>query len=121
MKIKVGFASCAALFASSLILVPALAYTVTEREKQSCQVDYHNYCGEYGLGSEALRACMSRNIKKVSHVCVSALVAAGEMTQAQADKLRGKGKVTKKSTHKKAVKKTTHKRTTPYKGTKKKR
>ena len=60
------------------------------------------------LGTNALRACMSRNIKKVSHACVGALVAAGEMTQAQADKLHGKGKAThKKTTHKK----TTHKKT----------
>ena len=55
--------------------------TVTEREKRDCQKDYHAYCGDYGLGTEALRACMSRNIKKVSHACVGALVDAGEMTQ----------------------------------------
>jgi hypothetical protein len=48
---------------------------------------------------------MSRNIKKVSHACVAALVDAGEMTQAQADKLKGKTKVTKKAAHKKPKKK----------------
>jgi hypothetical protein len=56
---------------------------------------------------------MSRNIKKVSHTCVGALVAAGEMTQAQADKLHGKGKTSKKT----SSKKTTHKKTTAHKKT----
>ena len=86
---------------------------VTEREKRDCQVDYKKYCSEYGLGTNALRACMSRNIKKVSHSCVGALVAAGEMSKAQADKLRGKGKTSskkkpapkKKTTHTKLPKK----------------
>jgi len=36
---------------------------------------------------------------------VAALVDAGEMTQAQADKLKGKTKVTKKTAHKKPKKK----------------
>jgi hypothetical protein len=52
---------------------------------------------------------MSRNIKKISHVCVGALVDAGEMTKAQADKLRGKGKTTSKK------KPTTKKKTTAKK------
>ena len=58
---------------------------------------------------------MSRNIKKISHACVGALVDAGEMTKAQADKLHGSHKAgtgsKKKSTHKKSTsKKTTSKK-----------
>jgi hypothetical protein len=108
MRLKYGTAAGAALFAFTLFLLPAEAADgVTAREKRDCQVDYKNYCSEYGLGTNALRACMSRNIKKVSHTCVGALVAAGEMSQAQADKLRGKGKTSSK---KKPApkKKTTH-------------
>jgi len=104
----------------TLLAIPALAYSVTEREKRDCQKDYHAYCGEYGLGSEALRACMSRNIKKVSNACVAALVDAGEMSQAQADKLRGKASSSsKKSTAKKtsSKKKTTTKKTSSKKYT----
>ena len=97
MKATLGIALGTAGFVLTLLAIPALAeYTVTEREKRDCQKDYHAYCGEYGLGTEALHACMSRNIKKVSHACVGALVDAGEMTKAQADKLRGKGKTTSK-------------------------
>jgi hypothetical protein len=101
MHMKLGAAAAAAIFACTVLLLPAKAADssgVTEREKRDCRADYHKYCSEYGLGSNALRACMSRNIKKISHVCVAALVDAGEMTKAQADKLKGKKPTTKKKT-----------------------
>ncbi len=111
MKAKYGTAIGAAIFAFVLILLPAMAATtITEREKRDCPPDYHKYCGEYGLGTEALRACMSRNIKKVSNVCVAALVDAGEMSQTQADKLRKKTKTVKHPTHKKVTHKSTKKK-----------
>ena len=91
MKATLGIALGTAGFVLALLALPALAGTITEREKRDCQRDYHAYCNEYGLGTEALRACMSRNIKKISHACVGALVDAGEMTKAQADKLHRKG------------------------------
>ncbi len=119
MSVKLGaIVSGAVLLAYSLTFLPAIAaQQITEREKRDCQKDYHAFCSEYGLGSEALRACMSRNIKKVSHACVAALVDAGEMTQAQADKLMGKG--TKTSSAKKKTVKTAKKKTA-YKSTRKK-
>jgi hypothetical protein len=111
MKAQIGTAIGAAIFAVALASLPALAeYAVTERQKRDCKGDYHKYCGEYGLGSEALRACMSRNIKKISHACVGALVDAGEMTQVQADKLRAKAATTNKK--KTTSKKPTHKKVT---------
>jgi len=108
MKIRYGV--CGALLASLLLLLPAAAAdSITEREKHDCRGDYHRYCSEYGLGTEALRACMSRSVKKISNMCVAALVDGGEMTQAQANKLRAKVKTTTKSTHKgKTTKKPTH-------------
>jgi hypothetical protein len=112
MQMTFGAAAAAAIFACTLFLLPAEAADgsgVTEREKRDCQVDYKKYCSEYGLGTSALRACMSRNIKNMSHACVGALVDAGEMTKAQADKLRGKGKTTSKK------KPTTKKKTTAKK------
>jgi hypothetical protein len=118
MKTRYGTAAGAALFAFTFILVPALAASgVTEREKRDCPNDYHRYCGEYGLGTEALRACMSRNIKKISNVCVAALVDAGELSQAQADKLRAKKTATVK---KKTTKKKVAHKSTPHKSSKKK-
>src|SRR6478752_5451411 len=83
MKIDYGTVFGTALFATILLIVPALAGVITEREKRDCPKDYKAYCGEYGLGSEALRACMSRNIKKISLSCFAALFDAGELTQSQ--------------------------------------
>ena len=117
MHMTFGAAVAAAIFACTVFVLPAQAADasgVTEREKRDCRVDYKKYCSEYGLGTNALRACMSRNIKKISHVCVGALVDAGEMTKAQADKLRGKGKTTSKK------KPTAKKKTTTKKSTSKK-
>jgi hypothetical protein len=104
---------CTALYVAIsgffLILLPAVAATVTEREKQDCRADYQRYCKVYALGSEALRACMSRSIKKLSNMCVAALVDAGEMTRAQAERLRQKTerphRVTRKRSHKRYHKK----------------
>lgn len=110
MSMMYGPVAGAAIFAFTLFLLPAEADTgTTDREKRDCRADYHNYCSEYGLGTEALRACMSRSIKKISNACVAALVDAGEITQAQADKLRHKAKTTKKTTKKPTHKKVTSK------------
>jgi hypothetical protein len=105
-------AAYVAISAFILISVPAIA-AVTERVKQDCRGDYQRYCSEYAVGSEALRACMSRSIKKVSNVCVRALVDGGEMSKAQADRLR-KPTASKHVTHKRTYhsKRTTKKRTT---------
>jgi len=77
-----------ALLAVALMLFPVAAGAVTERQKRDCKADYNRFCKKYALGSEGLRACMSRSIKKVSNKCISALVAGGDMTQAQANKIR---------------------------------
>ena len=110
MQIKYTAAVCAAIFACLFILPPALAAdNITEREKQNCRGDYQRFCKEYGLGSEALRACMSRSVKKLTNMCVAALVDAGDMTRAQADKLRHKAQP-KHTTHKKTSHKSSHKK-----------
>jgi hypothetical protein len=82
------FTKAFVLFAVALMAFPAAAGAVTERQKRDCKADYKRYCGKYEVGSEGLRACMSRSIKKVSNKCIAALVAGGDMTQAQANKIR---------------------------------
>lgn len=120
MKTKFGIALGAAIVSFFLLSLPASAEnTVTERERRDCQADYHKYCSEYGLGTEALRACMSRNIKKISNACVAAFVDAGEMSQAQADKLRGKAKTTTKKKPTSKSKTSTKKKPTSKKVTSK--
>ncbi len=87
MKMKSVTAMLAA-FTVILALAPDTAGAVTARIKRDCKSDYNRYCKKYELGSEGLRACMSRSIRGVSNRCISALVAGGEMTKAQADRVR---------------------------------
>jgi len=91
MKIR-PMAAPFAVFAFMLLVVPAAAGNVTERMKRDCRTDYHRYCKEYKLGTEKLRACMSRSIRKVSTRCIGALVDGGEMSQAQANRVLKKRK-----------------------------
>jgi hypothetical protein len=87
MKMK-SVAAMLAIFAVTCALAPAPAGAVTSRIKRDCKSDYNRFCKKYELGSEGLRACMSRSIRGVSNRCISALVAGGEMTKAQADRVR---------------------------------
>ena len=87
MKMKSVTAMLAA-FTVILALAPDTAGAVTARIKRDCKSDYNRYCKKYELGSEGLRACMSRSIRGVSNRCISALVAGGEMTKAQAERVR---------------------------------
>ena len=120
MRTRHCIAACTALAAFALVSLPASAGAITERQKRNCRVDYQKFCKDYGLGTEGLRACMSRSVKKLSSPCVGALVDAGEMTKAQADKLRktpAKKTTSKKTSSKKtASKKTSKKRTTQKRG-----
>jgi hypothetical protein len=54
--------------------------------KQFCAADYHKYCGEYGLETAALRVCMDKNGHSLSKGCVNALVASGEVSQAEVNR-----------------------------------
>jgi hypothetical protein len=74
--------------AAVLMLFSDVAGAVTERQKRDCKADYNRYCKKYELGTEGLRACMSRSIKRVSNRCINALVAGGDMSKAQADRVR---------------------------------
>jgi hypothetical protein len=87
MRVKHAGAAFA-VAASIVMLLSASAEAVTERQKRDCKADYNRYCKQYKLGTEGLRACMSRSIKKVSNRCITALVAGGDMTKAQADRVR---------------------------------
>jgi hypothetical protein len=49
----------------------------------ACMSDYFSYCSSYSVGSPQLRQCMRAAGPKLSKGCVSALVAAGEVSQAE--------------------------------------
>ena len=81
---------CAALAVaglSALCLVgTAHADSYSKAVQKSCAADYHKYCGEYGLESPALRICMDKNGKSLLKGCVNALVASGEVSQAEVNR-----------------------------------
>lgn len=115
MKARYSTAVYVAISALFLISVPALA-DVSDHVKSACKGDYQRYCKAYKVGTEGLRACMSRSIKRVSNVCISALVKNGDMTQAQADRVKAqKAQVTKRPTTKRTTTKKRPVRTTSRK------
>ena len=90
MKFKSVTAMLAA-FAVILALAPDTAGAVTERMKRDCKTDYNRYCKKYDSGAKASRLHVALD---TGRICPSAgpraLVAGGEMTQAQANRLRKK-------------------------------
>jgi len=60
--------------------------------QQACEADYRKYCGEYGLETNALRNCMDKAGHSLSKSCVNALVAAGEVSQAEVDRRKKSGR-----------------------------
>ncbi|MGA7455925.1 MAG: hypothetical protein WBW51_01175 [Methyloceanibacter sp.] len=82
--------NCATWLVACLTIVgcagAAHADSYSKAVQKSCAADYHKYCGDYGLETAGLRACMDRNGKSLSKTCVNALVASGEVTQAEVDR-----------------------------------
>ena len=75
-----------AVISISCFACVANAQPITHAVQQACKDDYHQYCGDYGLETSALRSCMDRNGEHLSHACVDALVKAGEVSQAEVDR-----------------------------------
>jgi hypothetical protein len=59
------------------------ANAVGARSKIACLSDYRAYCSAYGVGSPELRKCMRANGAKLSNQCIRALVADGEISEAE--------------------------------------
>lgn len=55
----------------------AHAKKITDRLKVACSGDYDRFCKGYKVESSKLRSCMRANGKRLSTVCVEALVDAG--------------------------------------------
>jgi hypothetical protein len=59
--------------------------------QQACMADYKKYCGEYGIETAALRTCMDKNGHRLAKTCVSALIDAGEVSQAEVNRRKKSG------------------------------
>ena len=78
--------------ASVPTLVLAQAGTISKYMQNNCVNDYKKFCGDYGLQTAALNLCMKKAGPSLSPACVSALVAAGKVSQADVDKIKAQMK-----------------------------
>ena len=69
---------------TALVLVSAASLGV----KLACASDYSAHCGNHPVGSAGLRKCMRSHGSHLSSGCVTALVAAGEVSKAEVDRRR---------------------------------
>lgn len=89
MQIAFGLAFVASRAAIATLSFGALAITsgeasaVSGRVKVACAADYFAYCSNFAVGSSELRQCMRTNGSKLSGRCVNALVAEGEVSEAE--------------------------------------
>lgn len=86
-KPSASTAIIAAALAMGLSMIAARdAGAVSLSVQMACAADYFAYCSKHEIGSPGVRACMRANGLKLSKRCVSALVAAGEVSQAEVDR-----------------------------------
>ena len=98
------FSGLAILISAGLaIMMPTQASAVSANVRNACVGDYFNFCAGMEVGSKELRRCFNKNGAKLSSGCVSALVAAGEVSQAEVNRRAGKSNVAKASTRTKTA------------------
>jgi hypothetical protein len=77
----------AAIASISLFATSMAANAVSMRVKLACASDYHKHCSAHSPDSTEVRRCM-RAVRGLTPGCVNALVADGEVTQAEVDRRR---------------------------------
>lgn len=82
----------AALALGSFVAVPGEANALNLRVKLACAADYYRNCSAYSPGGSEVRQCMRAVGSGLSKGCVSALIAAGEVSQAEVDRRRSASK-----------------------------
>jgi hypothetical protein len=70
----------------------AKTYQYSERVQRACANDYHAHCGAYGIETQALRICMNKRGQNLSHGCVNALVADGQVSRAEVERRKRTGR-----------------------------
>lgn len=82
----------AALALGSFIAAPEQANALSLRVKLACSADYYKNCSSYSPFGSEVRQCMRAVGPGLSRGCVSALVAEGEVSQAEVDRRRAASK-----------------------------
>lgn len=73
------------------------AAAIPKDVQNNCTNDYKRFCSDYGLGSNALKLCMRKAGPGLSPACVQALVRAGQVSQAEVDRIKAQTKGRKES------------------------
>jgi hypothetical protein len=81
-----------ALAFSALVLCASAASAVSMRVQMACANDYMAYCSQHDPDGPGVRQCMRANGLKLSKGCVSALIAAGEVSKAEVARRAAAGK-----------------------------
>ena len=73
--------SCCAIAVLATAGLATQANAVSLRVKLACSSDYRALCSQYASDSPEVRACMRAAGERLSPRCLSALIAAGEVSQ----------------------------------------
>ena len=77
--------SCAGALVAAFAIICGVSATPAEavslRVKLACSSDYRALCSQYASDSPEVRQCMRAAGEKLSSRCLSALIAAGEVSQ----------------------------------------
>lgn len=76
--------------AFAFVVAADISAQAAHKDVKHCADDYRRYCHEWGLETKGLENCMRRHGEKLTNACVTALVRAGEVSQAEVDR-RKKG------------------------------
>ena len=75
--------------AMAAITTPASA-VINSSVRNACMSDYFSFCAGMEVGGQELRRCMNKAGPKLQPACVSALVAAGEVSKAEVNRRAAK-------------------------------
>src|SRR5262249_21527745 len=90
---RLSIACASATFAwLALPAEAAKTYQYSDRVQHACANDYRGHCGEYGIETSALRLCMNKAGQQLSHGCVNALVADGQISRAEVERRKRTGR-----------------------------
>jgi hypothetical protein len=72
--------------------VASAQHSYSKAVQKACAKDYKAHCGQYGVETNALRLCMDRAGQRLTKTCVSALVAAGEVSKQEVERRKRTGR-----------------------------
>ena len=79
---------CLQLLPLILLVDGPAASAVGWQTQLNCASDYYAYCSKYAVGSADVRRCMRSNGPRLSKACVNALIADGEISRSEVDRIK---------------------------------